>query len=183
VNLNEDSKMPVQLTGPMQKEMTPELMLRIDQALREFPELLDRKVTVGLVRSDNYHGNAEAQNMIIRLNTRRRSGTSYFTIGHELTHLLQSPGLRIVPDGEVQCDIFTLARSPLFTDDMPTYLGLPCSNSTWKHYVDGVRHLCIQAVEVRKTRRTYISWLNEALRQYFAATSYDMLSSNSAHRA
>src|ERR1051326_4764295 len=107
----------------MRNEMTPELMIKIERALEEFPELIDRDVTIGLVKTANYHGIAEARNMIIRLNTRQRSGTSYFTIGHELTHLLQAPGLRLIPDGETQCDIFTLARSALFTDDMPTYLG------------------------------------------------------------
>src|SRR5262249_17143872 len=68
----------------------------------------------------------------IRLNTRARSGMSYFTIAHELTHLLQKPGLGTVPDGEIQCDIYALARSSLFTDDMPTYLpGLSCNKRDW----------------------------------------------------
>src|SRR5262245_35031019 len=107
--------------------------------------------------------------MVIRLNTRQRSGMTYFTIAHELTHLLQKPGLGTVPNGEIQCDIFTLARSPLFMDDMPTYLpGLRCGKREWKHHAAAVRDLCLQAIEIRSFRRTYIAWLTHAIDRYFA---------------
>src|SRR2546426_1249088 len=144
--------MQIQLTRPMRRKMTPELMQKIEYSLKEFPELEDQRLTVGLVMHSKAHGTAEAQNMVIRLNTRQRSGMSYFTIGHELTHLLQTPGLGVVPNGETQCDIFTLARSGLFMDDMPTYLNLQCRKTAWKHHAEAVRELCIQAIEVRKTR-------------------------------
>jgi hypothetical protein len=78
-------------------------------------------------------------------------------------------GLGLVPYGEVQCDIYALARSALFTDDMPTYLpGLKCHKRAWVHYAAAVRELCLQALEVRKVRRTYITWLSEAIDQYFS---------------
>jgi hypothetical protein len=161
--------MKVELTRPMQKAMTPELMYRIERSLHEFPELEPYTVRVGLVLNSNDHGNAEARNFVIRLNTRARSGTTYFTIAHELTHLLQKPGgLGLVPFGEVQCDIYALARSSLFTDDMPTYLpGLKCNKKVWRDHADAVRELCKEAIEVRKVRRTYITWLREAIDQYF----------------
>jgi hypothetical protein len=93
---------------------------------------------------------------------------SYFTIAHELTHLLQKPGLGIVPSGEVQCDIYALARSFLFTDDMPTYLpGLRCGKREWKKHAVTVRELCIDAIAIRQVRRTYISWLAKAMDEYF----------------
>ena len=161
--------MKLELTRPMQKAMTPELMYRIERSLREFPELEPYTLRVGLVLNSNDHGNAEARNFVIRLNTRARSGTTYFTIAHELTHLLQKPGgLGLVPYGEVQCDIYALARSSLFTDDMPTYLpGLKCNKKAWRDHADAVRGLCKEAIEVRKLRRTYITWLREAIDQYF----------------
>src|SRR5438034_5330733 len=112
----------IQFTAPMKKAITPELTQKIERSLGYFPELQGHTVKIGLVARSNAHGYADAGNMVIRLNTREKSGTSYFTIAHELTHLLQKPGLGIVPNGEVQCDIFALARSSLFTDDMPTYL-------------------------------------------------------------
>jgi hypothetical protein len=98
---------------------------------------------------------------------------TYFTIAHELTHLLQKPGLGTVPSGEVQCDIYALARSSLFTDDMPTYLpGLHCNKRTWKLHAPAVRSLCIEAIEVRKKRRTYIEWLSQATVEYFEYFEY-----------
>ena len=160
--------MRIRLTGPMQTAMTPELMQRIRRTLDEFPELDPHTLTVGLVLKSNVHGNADSRNMVIRLNTRQRSGMTYFTIAHEVTHLLQRPGLGTVPNGEIQCDIFALARSSLFTDDMPTYLpGLRCGKRTWKHHASAVRDLCIEAIEIRKVRRTYIAWLNRAIGHYF----------------
>jgi hypothetical protein len=105
--------MPIQYTTPLQAVMTDDLQERLDRSLAESPELTDTKIKVGLTRSAD--GTAEAENMVIRLNVRRRKPVSYFTIGHELTHLLQSGGLGIVPSGEIQCDVWTLARSDLFS--------------------------------------------------------------------
>ena len=160
--------MKIELTAPMQKVMTPELMQRIERTLDEFPELQPYTLRIGLVMHSNVHGNADSRNMLIRLNTRARSGMSYFTIAHELTHLLQKPGLGTVPDGEIQCDIYALARSSLFTDDMPTYLpGLSCNKRDWTQHAAAVRNLCIGAIDVRKVRRTYIAWLIKAIDEYF----------------
>ena len=166
--------MNIRLTGPMQKAMTPALMQRIQRTLDEFPELEAHTLTIGLVAKSNVHGSADSGNMVIRLNTRQRSGMTYFTIAHEVTHLLQKPGLGTVPNGEIQCDIFALARSSLFTDDMPTYLpGLQCGKRTWKHHAQAVRNLCIKAIEIRRIRRTYIAWLNQAIRAYFDEQALD----------
>ena len=68
--------------------------------LGEFPELGDRKVTVGLTATPGVDGLAVADEMLVRLNVNRRR-VPYFTIGHELMHLLQRPGLGVVPAGEV----------------------------------------------------------------------------------
>src|SRR5437870_5707933 len=100
--------MKIELTAPMQKVMTPELMQRIERTLDEFPELQPYTLRIGLVMHANVHGNADSRNMLIRLNTRARAGMSYFTIAHELTHYL-------------------------------------C-----------IEYLCIEAIKVRKVRRTYI---------------------------
>ena len=156
------------LTGPMRKRMTPEVLGRIERALAEFPELKGRTITVGAVMAPRVHGNAEGDKFTIRLNTRRRVGVTYFTIGHELTHLLQRPGLGIVPSGEIACDIWTLARSGLFLDEMPTYLGpISCSARDWGHHARAVQGLCQQAIEVRKTNRFYLLWLRARLHEYF----------------
>jgi hypothetical protein len=160
--------MKIQLTAPMQKAMSLELMQRIERTLEEFPELEPYTLKVGLVMNSKVHGTADSDKMVIRLNTRTRSGMTYFTIAHEITHLLQRPGLGTVPNGEVQCDIYTLARSSLFTDDMPTYLpGLRCGKREWIQHAAAVRELCIEAIELRKLRRRYIAWLGQAIDDYF----------------
>src|SRR5262245_38306602 len=109
--------MPVHYTGPMRAVLTADVEMRLENSLAQFPELANRTITVGLTKSAD--GTAEIESMTIRLNVRRRRPVSYFTIGHELTHLLQNGGLGIVPGGEVQCDVWTLARSDLFLDDRP----------------------------------------------------------------
>jgi hypothetical protein len=156
--------MPVHFTAPLQAVMTDDLQQRLYKSLAEFPELTDTKIKVGLTKSAD--GTAEAENMVIRLNVRRRKPVSYFTIGHELTHLLQSGGLRTVPSGEIQCDVWTLARSDLFLDDQPTYL---CPHlwtpSNWQDHALNVRALCIRAIELRKTNRKYLVWLSDALKK------------------
>jgi hypothetical protein len=151
----------------MEKEMTSELMHRIEHALGEFPELSDYSLTVGVNHSDDLHGSADSRNMTIRLNPRLKGGVTYATIGHELTHLLQKPGLGIVPYGEEQCDIWTLARSDLFLDDVPFYLCADLwKKRTWPNYAITVRSLCVQAIQVRQTNRRYKAWLEEAIHNY-----------------
>ena len=154
--------MPLQYTQPMQKVITPALIQRLERCLAEFPELSNKVVTVG--RTTVAYGTAEAQNMIIRLNVKPRTPVSFFTIGHELTHLLQSRGLHVVPDGEVQCDVWTLARSAVFMDDRPTYLCPHLwARATWPHHAARVRELCVEAIERRQTNRRYLVWLHDQL--------------------
>ena len=162
------SSMPLKFTSPLLEATTPEMKRKIERAYSKFPELLDHRVTVGITKKRSLDGYAVVEDFCARLNIRRRTGVSYFTIGHELTHLLQKPGLGVVPDGEVQCDIWTLARSQLFLDEMPGYLDVhPCTEEGWKHDAKQVHELCVQAIEVRRTNRRYIVWLKNMLRQYF----------------
>jgi hypothetical protein len=113
------------LTSPMARVATSELIQRLESALALFPELGDDPVTVGVTASRWLDGLAIPSERLIRLNPFRRRVT-YFTIGHELTHLLQPPGMPLIPGGEVQCDIWTLARDELFLDEKPTYFRVNC---------------------------------------------------------
>ena len=72
----------------MKRVMTSDLMQRIERTLEEFPELRSYTLKVGLVMHSDVHGNADSRNKVIRLNTRAKSGTTYFTIAHELGHLV-----------------------------------------------------------------------------------------------
>ena len=71
-----------------------------------------------------------------------------------------------MPSGEQQCDIWTLARDPLFCDDPPTYIKMPRAiREHWQDYAGEVRDLCIAAIEKRHTHRLYIRWLEDELRK------------------
>ena len=158
--------MPLIFTGPLLNEMTFQVRRKIERAYSKFPELADRRVIVGITHKRGLDGYAVVEDFCIRLNVNRRT-VSHFTIGHELMHLLQKPGLGIIPDGEIQCDIWTLARSELFLDEMPSYLEVhPCTDETWEHHATLVRELCIRAIEVRRSNRRYIVWLRKMLQRY-----------------
>lgn len=150
----------------------------LDKALRRFPELQQRTITVGYTSA--HLGSAlvplrpeAAKRLTIRLKIKK---LSYQTIGHEMTHLLQGlskihlkTGRRQkvapIPYGEKQCDIWTLARSGLFCDDAPTYIRLPRAvRENWPLYARSVRRLCIAALEKRKTYRLYMSWLESRIK-------------------
>jgi len=87
-----------------------------------FPELDGITIRVGLAQKRGVLGwgslDPEAPGIWVR--PRR---LEYFTIAHELTHLLQAR--KLVPGGERQCDLWALARSPMLVDTVPSYLKLP----------------------------------------------------------
>lgn len=164
--------MPLHFTAVLKEQLTPDLREKIERAYGAFPELQPKRVRVGLTHKRWLDGYADGEEFCIRLNVSRRRGVSYFTIGHELTHLLQKPGLGTVPEGEVQCDIWTLARSPLFLDEMPGYLDVhPVTEKDWGRHAAQVHELCRRALEVRHSNRRYIVWLKQSLLQHFSEPS------------
>jgi hypothetical protein len=95
---------------------------RLEFVRRHFQELDGTTIRVGLVvkRGVLGWGSLDRDEPGIWVRPRR---LDYFTIAHELTHLLQARGL--VPHGERACDLYALARSPLLVDVAPGYLRLP----------------------------------------------------------
>jgi hypothetical protein len=171
--------MPIRLTPLMKQRLTRRAHEMIERSLQLFPELKDTVITVGYTRK--HLGSATViyrkgmiERMIIRLKVRK---VTYQTIGHELTHLIQglAHGDRTrsraadpdkIPSGEKQCDIWTLARDPLFCDDAPTYIKMPrILRERWSDYAESLRELCIAAIEKRHTQRQYIRWLEDEIRK------------------
>jgi hypothetical protein len=149
--------MPFRFTAPMQKRVPRRTITMLHNALRHFPELQGKTITVGYTAA--HLGAAIPEDFIIRLRARK---VSYNTIGHELTHLVQ--GMRLIPSGEKQCDIWTLARSPLFCDEAPTYLELPDQVRTyWPDFAMHAYQLCTRAIAIRETHRHYIQWVEKKL--------------------
>jgi hypothetical protein len=167
---------PFTFTPRMKKRLTKRVIDMLQTALRQFPELQGKKITVGYTAA--HLGSAlvplrpeAAAKLTIRLKVKT---LSHNTIGHELTHLLQGlskihfkagEASETIPYGEKQCDIWTLARSNLFCDDAPTYIRLPRAiRENWPVYSGSVRRLCIAALEKRKTHRLYIQWLESRIK-------------------
>jgi len=163
----------------MKQRLTRRAYEMIERSLSCFPELKETTITVGYTRK--HLGSATVvyrkgviSRLIIRLKVRK---VTFQTIGHELTHLIQglAHGDRTkpratdpdrIPSGETQCDIWTLARDPLFCDDAPTYLRIPrVIRENWQAYAESVHELCIAAIEKRHTHRQYIRWLEEEIRK------------------
>ena len=155
------------LSAPMAAVATPELVSRLERAVALFPELGDERITIGVTASRGIDGLAFARERLIRLNPYRRRVVTYSTIWHELTHLVQPPGLGLIPSGEVQCDIWTIARDPLFLDEKPCYLEVDCDGRSWRRHARAVRELCRRAIAIRGRNRRYIVWLREQLSPYF----------------
>lgn len=171
--------MPISLTPLMKQRLTRRAFEMIERSLRHFPELKDATITVGYTRkhlgsATVVYRKGEVWRLIIRLKVRK---LTYQTIGHELTHLVQGlargdrarprPGNRErIPSGEAQCDIWTLARHPLFCDDAPSYLRMARAvRENWPAYAEAVRELCVAAIEKRHTHRQYIRWLEAEIRK------------------
>lgn len=169
---------PFTFTPRMKKRLSKRVIDMLQNALRCFPELKGKKITVGYTAA--HLGSAlvplrpeAADKLTIRLKVKT---LKYNTIGHELTHLLQGlskiqlkerkvAAAETIPYGEKQCDIWTLARSNLFCDDAPTYIRLPRSiRENWPAYSQSVRRLCIAALEKRKTHRFYMQWLESRIK-------------------
>ena len=95
---------------------------RIEFVRRFFPELDSLTIRVGLAQKRGVlgWGSLDPERPGIWVRPRR---IEYFTIAHELTHLLQARDL--VPRGERACDLWAVARSPLLIDCPPSYLRLP----------------------------------------------------------
>ncbi len=163
----------------MKQRLTRRAAEMIEHSLHFFPELKDTTITVGYTRK--HLGSATViyrkgiiSRLIIRFKVRR---LTYQTIGHELTHLIQGLGRGNltapratdpdrIPSGETQCDIWTLARDPLFCDDPPTYIKMPRTmREGWPQYAEAVRELCIAAIEKRHIQRQYIRWLEQKIRE------------------
>jgi hypothetical protein len=170
--------MPVRFTTQMRKRLTRRAQEMIERSLFYFPELDGKTITVGYTRK--HLGSATVTyrgGFILDLVIRLKIGKlTYQTIGHELVHLVQgltrgdcskSPWSerQPIPSGEKQCDIWTLARDPLFCDDAPTYLHMPRTlRERWSDYAESVRELCVAAIAQRKTQRRYIQWLETKIK-------------------
>lgn len=161
------------VTHQLRSKIGQKHLYDLDRKLRAviqlFPELDAERIEVGLLGAPFIYAAAKTNlKDRIKIVYNPKYPATYFTFGHELTHFVQhldeeETGTKI-PYGEVQCDVWTLARDKLFLDALPYYLRLSKEiRDNWEEYSKQVRGLCIQAIEVRKTKRHYLKWLEYKL--------------------
>ena len=143
--------------------------------LEFFPELQDEVVYVGWIAPRGWargscfcyypSSNASTKKKLkINLQPNERN----FTIAHEFTHLLQARKKRElqIPGGERACDVWTLTRLPSeLLDDYPSYIGNYLMRKRWHTIKVNVRELAFCAIEMRKTKRQYIVWLEDEIKK------------------
>lgn len=155
------------LTNPFIKETSQafrdDLLAKLKVVCPLFPELTADRLEVGITTYYVACACTPMKDRIkIKLNPKQQ--VSYFTLGHELTHFVQD--ISNVPHGEKQCDIWTIARNKIFLDEPPTNLYIPSeTNREWDMYSEAIRELCINAIEIRKSKRHYIKWLEQEIKQ------------------
>ena len=146
---------------------------RIIEVSTYFPELQDEVVYVGWIAPRGWaRGSCYISCSTISKNKKFKISLQpnerNFTIAHEFTHLLQArkkESLQI-PSGERACDVWTLTRLPLeLLDDYPSYIGNYLMRKRWDSIKPQVRELAFCAIEIRKTKRQYIAWLEDEIKK------------------
>ena len=131
------------------------VLQKVREALQYFPEFDGKRLIVG---HDQYHpGSASLSDFIISLSKRPK----YFTIGHELVHLIQYQ-FATIPKGEAQCDIFTIARHELFLDLEPSYLQWD-GKIDWETHKLDIHRICREGIRLRQENRKYIYWIRKEI--------------------
>jgi hypothetical protein len=155
-------------TKPMMKSASVDFITNIQsmtiKCLKEFPELNPKEIKFSYTKHIACAMTLSTTKDKFNIGYNPRYPLFYNVLGHELMHFAQEFG--DVPHSEKSCDVYTLARSELFTDDSPGYIPLPIEIvTTWSKYAADVRDLCIQAIEVRKTNKQYIKWVTKEIRK------------------
>lgn len=160
--------MPIDFSRYAQQAFSFEFRTKVLSIYRFFPELQKRRIICGSLKK---HSSVKgiAISWITPPVFRLCPNASNYIIAHELTHLVQG-GASGIPHGEVACDIWTINRMPIELLDQPPYYLLRKCKVDWKNDKLMIKELCRQAIEFRKTRRTYIRWLQKELRSIYRIT-------------
>lgn len=162
---NDSNEFKIIYTRPLLKASTIEYRAELESKFRQsislFPELNPRTVKFGLrttcvASASTYQFEDNRDFMLFGVNP--VDPLKFYTMGHELTHFMQV--ISDIPAGEKQCDVWTIAKSDLFLDKPPRYIDISTAiRKDWNLYRDEIRRLSIEAIEMRKSERRYIFWL------------------------
>ena len=155
--------MPLVYTRHADRLFSDRFKKKIADVYSFFPELQQTNIACGaIIKRGAIQGIATGwtQPPVVRL----QPDSSFYTIAHELTHLVQGNGSGI-PHGEITCDIWTVDRMPVeYLDQKPYYL-LSRISLDWKAKRKDVKRLCRQAIELRSSMHAYIVWLRHHIKE------------------
>ena len=156
--------LPVAYSKIAQRKFSDRQRARIEEVYTHYPELHDKVIFCGAIS-----GRGSIQGIATSWPTppvfRLRPQASYYTIAHELTHLVQGP-LSGIPHGEVACDMWTVDRMPAVYLDQPPYYLLGNMIVDWPSKKNQIKDLCRQAIDLRSTMHAYIVWLKNSVRRH-----------------
>jgi hypothetical protein len=165
-------------TRKAKADFADKFKLQITNIFKYFPELQRETVYVGWIAPRGWargcccYCTSATTNR--RLKISLQPNERNFTIAHEFTHLLQATKKEelAIPTGEKACDIWALTRLPLdLIDDYPSYIGNYSMRKHWNIMKKVVRELAFTAIEVRKTKRQYIVWLEDEINKLSVSPS------------
>jgi hypothetical protein len=163
-------------TSKANTNFTDEFKHRIAYIFQFFPELHSDIVHVGWIAPNGWaRGSCENGSTGKPSKINLQPNEKNFTIAHEFTHVLQArkKGELGIPGGERACDVWALTRLPLeLIDDYPTYVGNYMMRKHWSDIKGEVRELAFDAIEMRKTKRQYIVWLEDEIKKSMAIRKY-----------
>jgi hypothetical protein len=171
-NLSYDSMDHLTFTKKANTKFSRDFKQRIIEVFEYFPELHNEIVHVGWIAPHGWaRGSCCCSSKALTgkpLKISLQPNERNFTIAHEFTHLLQARKKEElqIPGGERACDVWALTRLPLeLIDDYPTYIGNYLMRRRWNAVKKTVRELAFNAIEIRKTERQYIVWLEAEVKK------------------
>lgn len=168
---------------------TPALKGRVEFIIKSyFPEI--RSIKIGRASKSAYY---DPNTGTVRLTPL----SSFYVIGHEVTHYLQDErhydGVVTVPAGERSCDLFLFARSPILVADFwntkdCSYIGGSIKlDLLVKHFTvdEGqlmIHSICKHAVGMKQRGvRDYISWAEKTINKRAIERSKGIVTTNYIH--
>ncbi len=154
---------PAKKLPPEVRKDLASMMEKLHRYFREIPP----RMQIGISRAydglafQSYDGSVKLMLGVKRMRGGKWRMPTYYTIAHELMHLVQFNSANI-PGGERACDVYCLSRlPPKFIDESPTYLVVPRGRRTrWTATDAKMAHdIASEALTKRSEgMRRYASW-------------------------
>lgn len=142
----------IKFTRNVEYEQKEKIKKLFEEVIPYFPEFKRSTFKVGYTESGacyvpKYIRKTDREHIYIRLS---EHDITRYVLAHELTHELQYTN-NDIPQGEKQCDIWTLARSTFLLDHPPHYLEVPKSvRENWYDWKEILHQVAEEAIQKRE---------------------------------